>query len=124
MTPIAGSGTKPTAVNYTDGEAGKPLTATIGTVDGIYCASDGTVYFTDEVTATVRKLVPGKDGSYATGTVTTLAGQPLLKGWVDGEALTTAKFNYPYGILLADDGETLYVTDGSGSRRIRKLYLN
>ena len=56
--------------------------------------------------------------------MTTLAGQPLLKGWVDGEALTTAKFNYPYGILLADDGETLYVTDGSGSRRIRKLYLN
>lgn len=124
VTPIAGSGTKPTAVNYTDGEAGKPLTATIGTVDGIYCASDGTVYFTDEVTATVRKLVPGTDGSYATGTVTTLAGQPLLKGWVDGEALTTAKFTYPYGILLAADGETLYVTDGSGSRRIRKLYLN
>lgn len=124
VTPIAGSGTKPTVSNYTDGDAGKPLTATIGTVDGIYCAEDGTIYFTDETSVTVRKLEPGADGEYADGTVTTLAGQPLQKGCVDGEALSTAKFSYPYGILLAADGETLYVTDGSGSRRVRKLYLN
>lgn len=121
---IAGSGVKPSAANYSDGSAGAPAEATVGCVDGIFCAPDKTVYFTDETSRTVRKLTPDADGDYAKGTVMTLAGKPLTQAFKDGDALLEASFSYPYALVLADDDETIYVTDGSGSRRIRKLYLN
>eukprot|EP00960_Hanusia_phi_P009447 273604-Hanusia_phi.AAC.1 len=59
--------------------------------------------------------------SHQTTTVSTLAG--TSKGTSDGSA-TSAKFNWPYGVVVSSDSSYLYVTDlGSdgSSTRIRKI---
>jgi hypothetical protein len=42
--------------------------------------------------------------------MTRYAGQDGLTGYVDGNAITEAKFNVPHGIIMAADG-TMYVAD-------------
>lgn len=118
---IAGNGTVPSASNYSDGD-GDLATATIGMVGGICCASDGCIYFTDRTASTVRKLTPSADGGYAVGTLETLAGIAGTKGVTDG-LNTLATFSYPAGIVVSDDCSDIYVADGSGSQRIRRLRL-
>ena len=84
-TVIAGNGVKPhnkdngTDYNFTDGEAGNPLSATIGQIGGIYYdETDGYIYFNDINSKAFRVLVPGVGGDYTKGVVKTLLGHPGL----------------------------------------------
>ncbi len=117
---IAGTGSTPNANSYTDGETGKPLTATIGIIDGIAVAQDGTVYFTDATAQTLRKLIPGENGDYTKGTIKTIAGTAMKKGNQDGIG-TNATFSAIAGICLMPDGSIL-IADSAGL--IRRAYSN
>ena len=84
-TVIAGNGVKPhnkdngTDYNFTDGDAGNPLSATIGQIGGIYYdEADGYIYFNDINSKAFRVLVPGVGGDYTKGVVKTLLGHPDL----------------------------------------------
>ena len=84
-TVIAGNCVKPhnkdngTDYNFTDGEAGNPLSATIGQIGGIYYdETDGYIYFNDINSKAFRVLVPGVGGDYTKGVVKTLLGRPGL----------------------------------------------
>lgn len=118
---IAGNGNKPTAETYSDGEKGNPLTATIGASEGMVCTEDGTLYFGDFTSSTVRMLRPGAGGDYTKGTVATIAGKKFDKAAKDGIS-TNAVFNYPNGMALAPDGETIMMVDGTSNGTIRKIY--
>ncbi len=119
-TVVAGAGTKPTVDNYYDGDAGNPLTATIGAMSGIYWDNDGCIYFNDQTSLTFRVIIPGVGGDYSKGVVKTLAGQPCVGGCVDGDGLSEVKFR-AQGMLTKDPATgAFYVADG-GSHRIRKI---
>ena len=115
---------------YRDGVPGFPLTATIGSVTDAICTSDGTIYFNDTFSKTLRKFVPGPDSDYSKGLIRTIAG----KSWpieaagnpatdlVKDAAGTDAVFIYPEGMALSPDGNTIYMVDGTDvSCRIRKI---
>ena len=122
-TVVAGSGTKPTSSNFTDGDAGNPLTATIGAMCGIYWDNDGCIYFNDQTSLTFRVIIPGVGGDYSKGVVKTLAGQPFAGGCVDGDGLSEVKFR-AQGMLTKDPATgAFYVADG-GSHRIRKVTVS
>jgi uncharacterized protein YjiK len=75
--------------------------------------SAGNVYVGDSFNHTVRKITT--DGS-----VTTIAGSPGKKGYVDGVGTyQAAQFNSPVGIALDTNGN-FYVTD-NGNQTIRKV---
>ncbi len=88
-------------------------TGTAATFDmPVGITTDGTsLYVTDQVVSTVRKIV------IATGEVTTLAGGAGTHGHADGTG-TAANFQYPTGITT--DGINLFVADGD---RIRKIVI-
>ena len=72
-------------VNFTDGEPGNPLSATIGQIGGIfYDEADGYIYFNDVNSKAFRVLVPGVGGDYTKGAVKTLLGHPLLSASKEG----------------------------------------
>ncbi len=48
-------------------------TSSVGDVGGIFCACDGSVFFTDQTAKSVRKLNPDSKGDYAKGTLRTIA---------------------------------------------------
>ena len=122
-TVVAGSGTKPTSSNFTDGDAGNPLTATIGAMSGIYWDNDGCIYFNDQTSLTFRVIIPGVGGDYSKGVVKTLAGQPCVGGCVDGDGISEVKFR-AQGMLTKDPATgAFYVADGS-SHRIRKVTVS
>ena len=73
---------------------------------------DTVVYFTEEGSASVRKLL------LATGMVTTIAGG--TSGFANGSGLT-ARFNTPQGITNQGDS-VLFIAD-NGNNRIRKIQL-
>lgn len=115
---------------YRDGVPGFPLTATIGSVADAICTSDGTIYFNDTFSKTLRKFVPGPDSDYSKGLIRTIAG----KSWpieaagnpatdlVKDAAGTDAVFIYPEGMALSPDGNTIYMVDGTDVNcRIRKI---
>ena len=96
-TVIAGNGLKPhyydgtntnnsgTTLNFTDGEPGNPLSATIGQIGGIfYDEADGYIYFNDINSKAFRVLVPGVGGDYTKGTVKTLLGHPTVTASKEG----------------------------------------
>lgn len=98
-TVIAGNGLKPhyfdggnadsnktgTKLNFTDGEPGNPLSATIGQIGGIYYdEADGYIYFNDINSKAFRVLVPGVGGDYTKGTVKTLLGHPTVTASKEG----------------------------------------
>jgi DNA-binding beta-propeller fold protein YncE len=73
-------------------------------------AMDGkSLYVSDSSDSTVRKI------DIATGAVTTIAGSPGKRAWVDGKG-TVARFEAPWSLLL--DGRTLYVGQSGGVRAI------
>jgi sugar lactone lactonase YvrE len=73
------------------------------------CLSNGFLYVTDSVNATIRKVS-------TTGAVTTLAGQAQTQGSNDGTG-TGAHFEMPEGIA-ADAAGNLYVTDANAIRKV------
>lgn len=97
----------------------------IGTADGVGNAaqfdiphdvavdSAGNVYVGDSFNHTIRKITPD-------GTVTTIAGSPGRKGYVDGVGTyQAAQFNIPIGIS-SDANGNFYVAD-NGNNTIRKI---
>lgn len=116
---LAGEGTLPTKDSYSESEEGKPLGATIGIVEGMALAEDGTLYFSDVTSYTIRKLVPDGNGDYSKGTVSLVAGMPFTRGKVDGAAAASS-FTYPCGLAILADGSIL-VADGTGYV-IRRIY--
>ena len=127
-TVVAGTGTAPTAATFTNGEKGNPKTATIDIVRNIKFAKDGSMFFTEENTATLRRLVPDASGDYTKGTVSTIAGTPCSytaneAGNYDGlPALSAQLGRYIYGIVLTDDLKVIYISD-AGNYRVCKLTL-
>lgn len=77
---------------------------------GVAVDASGNVYVADHLNTTIRKIS-------ATGTVTTLAGQTLRSGYVDGPG-PEARFVGPFGIALGANG-ALYVTDGTTIRLVK-----
>ena len=75
----------------------------------------GALYVTDTLNYTIRKIVP------ATGAVTTVAGQPGVRGSADGTG-TAAQFSEAWG-LAADTQGNLYVAD-TNNHTIRKVVLS
>lgn len=122
VSKIAGTEDKPVnAAAVTDGEKGNPMTATIGSIEGIAVDAEGNLWFSDITTATVRVLIPSENGDYAKGTVKTRAGinyKAQCPG-IDGLS-TNATFKYPCGLLPMPDGSML-LADGTGFV-IRRIY--
>ncbi len=123
--PIIGCGKRPKESGMSDisnGTPGNPLAAHVGNSDGITVGADGCIYFTDQTDEhCVRKLTPGPDGKYETGTVTTIAGQ-LTGGTADGIG-TEAQFKTPEEIIITKDCKTIYVACSSGNVIKRLKYL-
>jgi sugar lactone lactonase YvrE len=78
---------------------------------GISWALDGTMILTDMGNHAIRKIS-------VDGAVSTIAGNHLWKGYVDGP-LNIAKFDGPHDVKVADDGN-IYVLDHSNGC-IRKI---
>jgi sugar lactone lactonase YvrE len=81
---------------------------------GIAVGADGTLYVTDTLNHTIRRIT-------AAGAVTTLAGTAGSSGSTDGSG-TAARFNLPFGITFGSDG-ALYVAD-SANFTIRRVALD
>jgi sugar lactone lactonase YvrE len=77
---------------------------------GVAVDVSGNVYVADHLNTTIRKVSP-------IGQVTTLAGQTLRNGHVDGPG-PEARFVGPFGIAVAANG-ALYVTDGTTIRVVK-----
>lgn len=127
-TVIAGTGVKPTKDTFTNGTAGNPASATVGTVRDISFDVAGTMYFTEEATATLRKLVPAAGNDYAHGVISTIAGVPCESsaasaGSYDGlDGLAAKLSNYVYAVLPVDDLKTIFLADGF-NYRVNKLVM-
>ena len=90
---VAGNTTKPqddpagdkSYPNFTDGEPGNPLSASIGQITGIYYdETDGYIYFNDVNSKAFRVLIPGVGGDYTKGQVKTILGHPSLSSGKEG----------------------------------------
>lgn len=122
---IVGDGTVATAETFTNGEPGQPLTAKINIVRDLCFCSDGSMLFTEEGTATLRRLRP-LNGDYTKGTIITIAGtpwQPSLanQGSYDGVKGPDAHLSsYVYGVWAEPDMSAIYLADGFNCR-VNKL---
>jgi hypothetical protein len=115
---IAGNGVKPqnkddgTNYNFTDGEPGNTLSATIGQTTGIvYDETDGYIYFNDVNSCAFRVLVPGVGGDYTKGVVKTLWGHPSIASAKEGALKSLG------GLVRLPDG-TFYLTSNSAVRSV------
>jgi sugar lactone lactonase YvrE len=79
--------------------------------EGVAVDARGNVFVADTKNHTVRRVA-------ADGTVTTIAGQPAIKGSADGVG-AEARFNLPAGIAVDSSGN-LFVVD-QGNHTIRKI---
>ena len=96
---------------YADGTA---ATALFNQPTGVAVDSSGNLYISDGSNYVVRKVTP-------TGITTTIAGQPLVSGSIDGSG-SAALFGQLNGIAIDNLGN-LYVTD-STYNTVRKLSLS
>ena len=115
---IAGNGVKPqnkddgTNYNFTDGEPGNTLSATIGQITGIfYDEVDGYIYFNDVNSCAFRVLVPGVGGDYTKGVVKTLWGHPSIAAAKEGALKNLG------GLVRLSNG-TFYLTSNSAVRSL------
>ena len=78
---------------------------------GIAVDASGTIYVTDTLNHTIRKITPA-------GAVTTIAGAPSVIGSAYGPG-STARFSYPQAVAVDAAGE-LFIAD-TGNYTIRKI---
>lgn len=95
VTPIAGTGDS-AEVSNPDGTAGDTSTASVGQVNGIYAAKDGSLWFCDVRHKTVRRLSPDAAGDFTKGKVETVAS-----GF------------YPSDVYVSDDCSKIYVSSAT-----------
>ena len=115
---IAGNGVKPqnkddgTHYNFTDGEPGNTLSATVGQITGIfYDEVDGYIYFNDINSCAFRVLVPGVGGDYTKGVVKTLWGHPSIASAKEGALKNLG------GLVRLPNG-TFYLVSNSAVRSV------
>ena len=115
---IAGNGVKPqnkddgTNYNFTDGDPGNTLSATVGQITGIfYDEVDGYIYFNDINSCAVRVLVPGVGGDYTKGVVKTLWGHPSIAAAKEGALKNLG------GLVRLPNG-TFYLVSNSAVRSV------
>ena len=115
---IAGNGVKPqnkddgTNYNFTDGDPGNTLSATIGQITGIfYDEVDGYIYFNDINSCAFRVLVPGVGGDYTKGVVKTLWGHPSTASAKEGALKNLG------GLVRLPNG-TFYLVSNSAVRSV------
>lgn len=111
-------------VPFAGADKGNDWADGVGTAAKIKAATTGCFvgtdfYFCDRDNQIIRKLA-------ADGTVTTFAGQAGKKGKDNGDGLTEATFNNPFGICYDAEENCLYVADHSNvgdnvARCIRKI---
>jgi len=90
---------------------GKWLSAQFDEPTDVCSDKNGNLYVADKNNHCIRKI--GIDGN-----VTTIAGTPTVSGDVDGNA-SSAKFNYPIGISIDDNGD-IFVAEW-GNAKLRKI---
>jgi len=90
---------------------GKWLSAQFNEPVDVCSDKNGNLYVADKNNHCIRKI--GTDGN-----VTTIAGTPTVPGDVDGNA-SSAKFNYPVGVSITDNGD-IYVAEW-GNAKLRKI---
>jgi DNA-binding beta-propeller fold protein YncE len=105
VTTLAGS------VSNRGNRDGTGTAAWFSSPTGIAADGSGNLYVADTFTDTIRKVT-------SSGTVTTVAGSPTVRGYADGTG-TAALFNYPTGVAVDGSGN-LYVTD-SYNDLVRKI---
>jgi sugar lactone lactonase YvrE len=85
-------------------------------VDLVMAAGDSVLYISDAENYVIRKM------NLNTTAVTTVAGTPMTFGNTDAIGLN-AKFRYPRGMCLSNNGQTLYVADAA-NHKIRKINIS
>lgn len=106
---IAGTG-----ISGFSGDSGLAINAQISHPVGIAIDKKGNIYFSDELTARIRKIAPS-------GIISTIAGTGINGYNGDGRADTT-KLNIPRGIAVDRNDSNLYIADYANNR-IRKLNI-
>lgn len=109
---IAGTGNR----GFSDGDA---LSAKLGNMYDVIVDAEGNILIADASNHRIRMLIPGPDGKYSTGTITTIAGTGA-KGRADGPG-NASTFDNPYGLAVDEAGD-IYVADIINSL-IRKITL-
>lgn len=107
ITTVAGTG-----VAGSTGDNGPATSARIDQPHGVVVAPDGTVFFSEDGGARIRKIAPN-------GTISTYAGTGIAGFFGDGGEAIKAQFNRPTGLALGRDG-TLFVADAD-NRRVRAI---
>jgi sugar lactone lactonase YvrE len=82
---------------------------------GVACDGVGNLFVADSNNHAIREIV------LATGAVTTLAGSSGTSGWSDGVGIS-ASFDFPVGVVVSSDRETLFVADAANDT-IRRIAL-
>jgi RHS repeat-associated protein len=90
------------------GDGGPASAAEISSPHGIAIAPDGSVFFSEDDSAVIRRIAPD-------GTISVYAGTGTAGFAGDGGPALAAQFDRPLGLALAPDG-TLYIADGNNSR--------
>jgi DNA-binding beta-propeller fold protein YncE len=105
--------------------------STLGTVDGtgtdvrfknltgVAINSSGVLYVSDRTSNVISTItIPA-----AVTEASTLAGSSSSAGFVNGDGLTEAKFNFAYGLVVDPTGTNVYVAD-TGNHCIRKIVIS
>lgn len=92
---IAGNGSYAKSENP-DGNAGDTSTASVGKVNGLYAAADGSIWFADVSNERVRRITPDSSGDYTKGKIETIAS-----GF------------YPSDVYVTDDCTKVYVSSAT-----------
>ncbi len=103
VTTFAGNGTR----GHRDGEAQQAMFSDLG---GIARDSLGNLYVTEWGNDDIRKITPE-------GTVSTIAGTPGQRGFVDGPGLTGARLGAPDGIAVDNRGNIFFTEFSNSSVR-------
>jgi len=108
ISTLAGTG----APGYS-GDGGAATSALLRHPEGVAVAPNGDVYFADTDNDVVRKV------AFATGLITTVAGNGLPGSTGDGGPATSARLKAPEDVFVAASGD-LYIAD-TGNHEIRKV---
>ncbi len=113
---VAGGGISTYAGTGASGYSGDGAAATsaaLNNPEGVAVASNGDVYITDTDNNVVRKV------AFATGVITTVAGNGSPGSTGDGGAATSARLKSPEDVFVAASGD-FYIAD-TGNHEIRKV---
>ncbi len=103
-------------VNAASTAAGAAPALPTGLTSGIAASSDGTLYFSDQSTCVVKRVLPS-------GQLDVVAGTGTCSGRSAVGPATSLSLSSPRGLALDEPGHTLYFAE-SGNQVVRALDLN